>query len=139
LAALLVVLRLAFVRENRAHSKIISQSKAFRHYLNHFYYVKRKTHTEKIDVRAQLKIIRLLVVQICGMAGEHSKSEGRQNMLKRGRGRPRNAETPKHLTLMLKHELHRKIKKQADADGLELLPWIRFACIRELQRRKRAA
>jgi hypothetical protein len=54
-------------------------------------------------------------------------------------GRPRNTETPKHLTLMLKRDLHRRIKEQAEADGLALLPWIRFACTQELRRRKRAA
>jgi hypothetical protein len=60
-------------------------------------------------------------------------------MAKEERGRPRNAETPKYLTLMLRRELHERIKKQADADGLELLPWIRFACVEALRRRKRAA
>jgi len=52
-------------------------------------------------------------------------------------GRPRNAEPPKFLHLMLKRELYERIRAQADADGLELLPWIRFACTQELRRRQR--
>lgn len=60
-------------------------------------------------------------------------------MPKERRGRPRNTKPRKFLLLMLKRELHQRIKRQADLDGMELLPWIRFACTQELQRRKRAA